>query len=322
MLNTFILSSERIRFKFEKRIYYIPHNILSYNDNDFTMYKLETKLKINNKQNNNIMSGAFSIVLEYRDMKNNPIIVKIMNGNVNNVKKEILFYDLASKKDNYDEHICKYYGNYSEYYKRNYYNYIFLEKLTIDLYDFIYENNYNYGLYYCLLVLKLIANHLIFIHDLGFIYNDLKLENLMVDKKGRIKLVDFNCISSKKYRMIGSGTLEYMSSETISNLKNQTEILDPRSDSWSYGLLLYELLTHKQSPFHHNTKNGIIKKIIKNQLNNQEKAYKLLINNCIILTKKNKKKIKLLGNIFCNCLKSNYLDRPCMDIIHNLLNKI
>jgi tetratricopeptide (TPR) repeat protein len=89
-------------------------------------------------------------------------------------------------------------------------------------------------------------------HSEGVIHRDLKPQNIMRDKSGRIVVMDFGLARSlgdSGLTQTGAivGTMEYMSPEQA--LGSQ---LDQRSDIFSVGLIFYELLTGK-SPYHADT---------------------------------------------------------------------
>ncbi|XP_036406521.1 cGMP-dependent protein kinase 1 [Megalops cyprinoides] len=79
-----------------------------------------------------------------------------------------------------------------------------------------------------------------YLHKKGILYRDLKPENLMLDKRGYVKLVDFGFAKElvrgdKTYSFCG--TPEYMAPEIIQNQGH-----DFAADFWSLGILVYELL--------------------------------------------------------------------------------
>ena len=79
-------------------------------------------------------------------------------------------------------------------------------------------------------------------HKNGIIHRDIKPENIMVDKFDTIKIMDFGVahIENKGMTRTGAkiGTPLYMSPEQI-----RGEMVDVRSDIYSLGIMLYELLT-------------------------------------------------------------------------------
>ncbi len=80
-------------------------------------------------------------------------------------------------------------------------------------------------------------------HQRGIIHRDLKPDNIMLTKKGSIKVMDFGLAkneSSEKLTQTGValGTPAYMAPEQIQSLE-----LDARTDQYALGCLAYELLT-------------------------------------------------------------------------------
>src|SRR5262249_15160246 len=86
-------------------------------------------------------------------------------------------------------------------------------------------------------------------HQKGIIHRDLKPQNLLVDAAGLIQVIDFGVARATdsdvavttQHTDIGQliGTLQYMSPEQV---KAEPHDLDVRSDVYSLGVVLYELL--------------------------------------------------------------------------------
>lgn len=80
-------------------------------------------------------------------------------------------------------------------------------------------------------------------HSLGVVHRDLKPQNIMIDKGGNAKIMDFGIARSIKEKGITGpsmliGTPEYMSPEQV-----EAKEIDQRSDIYSLGVILYEMAT-------------------------------------------------------------------------------
>ncbi len=103
-------------------------------------------------------------------------------------------------------------------------------------------------------------------HQAGIVHRDIKPENVMVRPDGYAKVLDFGLVKLSEVAAsedavstqvgVAMGTLSYMSPEQASG-----EPVDHRTDIWSLGVLMYELVT-SQKPFKGETRQATINAIL------------------------------------------------------------
>ena len=108
--------------------------------------------------------------------------------------------------------------------------------------------------------LALVADALQHAHDRGLVHRDLKPANILLRRDGTPVLTDFGLVHSEDLPSMTrsgefAGTPDYMSPEQV-----RGEPVDARSDIFSFGVTLYELLTGER-PFAASSSAGVLERI-------------------------------------------------------------
>ena len=106
-----------------------------------------------------------------------------------------------------------------------------------------------------------VTDGLAYAHAQGIVHRDIKPGNIMMDDRRRVKIADFGIAAATDEISVTTtgqiiGTPEYMSPEQA-----RGEQLDGRSDLYSLGMVLYEMLTG-QTPFEGISRMAIVGKLI------------------------------------------------------------
>ena len=95
-----------------------------------------------------------------------------------------------------------------------------------------------------------VAENLDYAHERGLVHRDIKPANILIDEEGKPFIADFGIAVTRCELMAemqrSAGTVAYMSPEQLD--EQQSQQLDARSDVYSLGVVLYELLTGER-PF-------------------------------------------------------------------------
>lgn len=97
-----------------------------------------------------------------------------------------------------------------------------------------------------------------YLHQMNIIHRDLKLENILLDQSGYIKIIDYGLAKmydETKLAQTFCGTPEYLAPEMV-----KEEGHDFGVDWWTVGILIYEMLIGI-TPFYNKSRNRLMDKI-------------------------------------------------------------
>ena len=115
-----------------------------------------------------------------------------------------------------------------------------------------------------------ILSALMHLHSNDIIYRDLKLENIMMDHRGHLALIDFG-LSKHQFDNTGAttfcGTPYYLAPELLKGVRYGYGV-----DFWSLGVVIFEMIRGK-TPFQDKTKKNVYTRILKGKCEFNEKYF-------------------------------------------------
>ncbi|OVE78767.1 hypothetical protein BVY01_04485 [bacterium I07] len=107
-------------------------------------------------------------------------------------------------------------------------------------------------------------------HKADIIHRDVKPENILIDNDVRVRILDFGLARMKGVSKLTKesstlGTVKYMSPEQL-----RGEEVDPRTDIWSLGVVMYEMLTG-EVPFKGEYEQAVVYSILNEEIDQKRK---------------------------------------------------
>ncbi len=181
--------------------------------------------------------GTFGEVKSAKDRKGNRVVVKTIDRN--SVNRKFVLKEIEAGKKLKHKNVVGFIQNFED--ERN--DYLILDFIDgVNLFTYINERGFTpipendakhlfkqlvYGLQYC--------------HSQGVVHRDLKLENIVINKKGRIKIIDFglcDLVEEGQFCDGWVGSPDYVAPEILL----RREYHGQAADVWSLGTLLYIFL--------------------------------------------------------------------------------
>jgi len=202
--------------------------------------------------------GTASVFFGTNIFKGYPVAIKILNSSL--FKNKLVFNKFKEEANNYlylnHPNIVKLKDLYLEDNKA----YLIMEYLDgKNIRDFLKDVTGPMPLQNVALIINEVLSALKYVHDRNLIHMDIKSQNIMITDSNDVKIIDFGISqqTEKQQKQI-MGSPYYMSPEQIKN-----EAIDHRSDIYSIGITMYEMITG-DLPFKNNGSRNELFEQIKN----------------------------------------------------------
>ncbi|OHS96681.1 hypothetical protein TRFO_09843 [Tritrichomonas foetus] len=297
----FIYLFHRNEFKrtlFKNNDFYYPEKYLN---KKFTLFKFENMVEIRRLGN-----GQYSRCTIFLHLRTGLLFAAKIFSNENSYKIEKKFYQQIEPHP----FILRCYGYIQQKNQNNIL--IFDWKVHGDLNHFLHNNNNNNNNENNhnnrnLIIDENLKNKIIieiifgidYLHSHGYMHRDIKLDNILIDDEFKSTICDFNSVrkfekeSSDKQYTINTGTLKYMPPEKIKDGKYSFQV-----DIYSFGCLLYEIITGKQFSLQ-NEKNMTVNDIVRAISENK-------------IPKMDTKEYGMCGKLYTLCTSDDVLGRTTM----------
>ena len=264
-----------------------------------------------------IGKGSFGEVIKYYDIENNEFIAMKKIKKINMLEDDNYF-------DKWERDICFLLKNYTSPYliKINDIfedtNYIYIiqelaEEGNLKSYIFThqFDNKINNEEKYQ--IIKDIAKAIEFLHSLGIIHRDLKLENILLSQQlnkynfHQIKIIDFSLsvVKTLNEKLIKRfGTITYIPPEIILEQPYNDTI-----DIWAFGIISFMIINNGLHPFVNNFNNSINTEFFNNIVYKELSKYAInekykIIFSCLAKTSKDRPKINQIIEKFQSLTKT------------------
>jgi len=167
-----------------------------------------------------------------------------------------------------------------------------------DLYEFINKVPLNNG--EKITIIKNISKGIEKLQEYQIAHLDLKLENILIDQNLNIKIIDYDTYhklyekNCKLTSVVGTRTVN---APEISKLE-----YNEKSDIWSIGIILLNMVTFRDLPINAQSTN-LIQKYINKTIKDEE--IRKILNNILIIEPENRINIKKLNNLFIKNVYNN-----------------
>lgn len=173
-----------------------------------------------------------------------------------------------------------------------------------------------------------IISYMDFIHKNNIVLKELKPENILINKKNKVKIVSFDVFKSDSTELnsLNDINIEYLSPEMIVNLRNNTDYSITSQDNiWFLGILLYELY-HGYTPFVNNVdldnsidniENDILSNIVNFKYNFKENTpvkFRSLLEKIFLPSKERASLMKILSSTWIEDKEKEVVSRKRKEI--------